>query len=69
MIRAFKPNGDFARDWINVAVGIVWQLTMVTDACIYIVLRQWNWVAMIIGVFLVTSTILKFNWYNKLEKA
>jgi SSS family solute:Na+ symporter len=65
---AFKPNGDFARDCFNVVVGIIWQLSMVTMP-IYIVLRQWDWVAMIIGVFLVTSTILKFNWYNKLEKA
>jgi SSS family solute:Na+ symporter len=65
---AFKPNGDFGRDCFNVAVGIIWQLSMVTMP-IYIVLRQWNWVALIIGVFLVTSTILKFNWYNKLEKA
>ena len=65
---SFKPNGDFWRDCFNVAVGIVWQLSMVTMP-IYIVLRQWDWVAMIIGVFLVTSTILKFNWYNKLEKA
>ena len=65
---SFKPNGDFWRDCFNVAVGIVWQLSMVTMP-IYIVLRQWDWVAMIIGIFLVTSTILKFNWYNKLEKA
>jgi len=64
---AFKPNGDFGRDCLNVAVGIIWQLSMVTLP-IYIVLRQWHWVAAIIAVFLVTSTILKFNWYNKLEK-
>jgi Na+/proline symporter len=65
---AFKPNGDFGRDCINVAVGIVWQLTMVTLP-IYIVLRQWNWVGLIIVLFLATSAFLKFNWYNKLEKA
>jgi solute:Na+ symporter, SSS family len=65
---SFKPNGDFCRDCFNVAVGIVWQLSMVTMP-IYIVLRQWNWVALIVGVFLVTSAILKFTWYNKLEKA
>ena len=65
---AFKPNGDFGRDCINVAVGIVWQLTMVTLP-IYIVLRQWNWVGLIIVLFLATSAFLKFNWYDKLEKA
>jgi Na+/proline symporter len=65
---AFKPNGDFARDCFNVAVGIVWQLSMVTMP-IFIVLRQWNWVALIVGLFLATSAILKFNWHDKLEKA
>jgi len=65
---AFKPNNDFGRDCLNVVVGIVWQLTMVTLP-IYIVLRQWHWVGLIILLFLATSTILKFNWYDKLEKA
>jgi solute:Na+ symporter, SSS family len=64
---AFKPNGDFGRDCLNVIVGIIWQLTMVTMP-IYIVLRQWNWVALIVVLFLTTSAILKFNWYDKLEK-
>ncbi len=64
---AFKPNGDFGRDCLNVIVGIVWQLTMVTLP-IYIVLRQWNWVGLILVLFVATSTILKFNWYDKLEK-
>jgi Na+/proline symporter len=65
---AFRPNGDFGRDCINVAVGIVWQLTLVTLP-IYIVLRQWNWVGGIFVLLVVTSTFLKFNWYDKLEKA
>jgi hypothetical protein len=65
---AFKPNGDFARDCFNVVVGIIWQLSMVTMP-IYLVLRQWNWVGIIVATFVVTSAILKFNWYDKLEKA
>jgi hypothetical protein len=65
---AFEPNGDFRRDCVNVLVGIVWQLSMVAMP-IYIVLRQWDWVAAIVGLFVLTSTILKFNWYDKLEKA
>jgi Na+/proline symporter len=65
---AFKPNGDFARDCFNVVVGIIWQLSMVTMP-IYLVLRQWNWVGVIVATFVVTSAILKFNWYDKLEKA
>jgi Na+/proline symporter len=65
---SFQPNGDFSRDCVNVLVGIVWQLSMVAMP-IYIVLRQWEWVAAIVGLFVVTSAILKFNWYDKLEKA
>ena len=63
----FVPNGDFGRDCVNVAVGIIWQMTLVTLP-IYIVLRQWNWVGGIFVLLVVTSTILKFNWYDKLEK-
>jgi len=65
---AFVPNGDFGRDCLNVAVGIVWQLTLVTLP-IYIVLRQWQWVTGIFLLLVATSTVLKFNWYDKLEKA
>jgi Na+/proline symporter len=65
---AFQPNGDFGRDCVNVAVGIVWQLTLVTLP-IYIVLREWNWVGGIFLLLVATSIFLKFNWYDKLEKA
>ena len=65
---SFQPNREFSRDVVNVIVGIVWQLTMVTMP-IYIVLRQWSWAGGIAGLFVVTSAILKFNWYDKLEKA
>jgi SSS family solute:Na+ symporter len=64
----FQPNGDFGRDCINVAVGIVWQMTLVMLP-IYIVLRDWNWVGGIFVLLAATSTFLKFNWYDKLEKA
>jgi solute:Na+ symporter, SSS family len=65
---SFRPNPNFARDCINVVVGIVWQLCL-TALPIYIVLRQWNWVLAIAAVFIVLSIFLKFNWYDKLEKA
>lgn len=63
---AFQPNADFGRDCFNVIVGIIWQLSMVMMP-IYIVLRDWTCVAAIVGVFILTSVILKFNWYHKLE--
>jgi hypothetical protein len=46
----------------------VWQLCLVTLP-IYLVLRNWHVAGGIFTVLLVTSTIMKFNWYDKLEKA
>jgi len=64
----FIPNPHFKRDAFNVAVGIVWQLSLVVMP-IYLVLRNWPLAGAVFAVFLVTSTIMKFNWYDKLEKA
>jgi hypothetical protein len=64
----FKPNHNFIHDMINVAVGIVWQLCLVALP-IFIVLRQWNWVGGIAVLLVATSVYMKFNWYDKLEKA
>jgi Na+/proline symporter len=65
---SFKPNPDFTKDTVNVAVGIVWQLCL-TALPIYLVLREWPWAGGIAAVLAVTSVFLKFNWYDKLEKA
>jgi hypothetical protein len=53
---------------VNVAVGIVWQLCL-TALPIYLVLREWPWVGGIAITLAITSVFLKFNWYDKLEKA
>ncbi len=65
--RSFVPNPNFGKDMFNVAVGIVWQLSLVVLP-IFIVLRNWPVAGGVFAVFLVTSTIMKFNWYDKLEK-
>jgi SSS family solute:Na+ symporter len=64
----FKPNHSFVHDMTNVAVGIVWQLCLVALP-IFIVLRQWHWVGGIAALLVATSVYMKFNWYDKLEKA
>lgn len=64
----FQPNRSFGRDMFNVAVGIIWQLCL-TALPIYLVLRQSWWIGTIAVVLAVTTVILKFNWYDKLEKA
>lgn len=63
---SFQPNKDCARNWANIVVGIVWQLSIFTTP-IYLVTRNWPWFWESLGVFAVTATFLKFNWYDKLE--
>jgi hypothetical protein len=63
----FQPNHEFKRDTVNVLVGIVWQLSM-TALPINLVMRNWSWMGAVFAVLVVTSLILKFNWYDRLEK-
>ena len=65
---AFVPNRNAARDLSNVAVGIVWQLCLVTLP-IYLVLQQWTVAAGIAVLLAVTTGYIKINWYDRLEKA
>jgi len=61
----FKRNKDFFRDMFNIVVGIVWQISLVALP-IYIVLQEYDRVALTLAVALVTSAILKFTWYDHL---
>lgn len=65
---SFVPNTEGVHDMVNVAVGIVWQMCLMSLP-IYIVLKQWNWSAGILAVLVATSVYMKFNWYDRLEKA
>jgi Na+/proline symporter len=64
----FIPNRGAARDLTNVAVGIVWQLCLVTLP-IYIVLHKWSIALGILVLLAATSLFMKTNWYDRLEKA
>jgi len=61
-----EANHTFKRDAINVAVGMVWH-TALSAAGIYLVLQDYDSLLTTFCVIAVTSTILKLNWYNKLE--
>ncbi|MBN1607885.1 MAG: Na+:solute symporter [Polyangiaceae bacterium] len=65
---SIEPNKNLPRDAFNVVVGIVWQVSL-AGLPIYLVLRDWTWAGAIFAVIVVTSVIIKFNWYDKLEKA
>lgn len=59
-------NKDLARDSINVLVGIVWQMTLIT-APIYLVIRHYPGLFVSLALFVVTSVVLKFNWLDKIK--
>jgi solute:Na+ symporter, SSS family len=61
----FQRNRDFSRDMFNIAVGLVWQTSLVTSP-IYLVIQHWTQMWISLGVCVVTSLILKFTWYDKL---
>jgi solute:Na+ symporter, SSS family len=63
----FIRNKNFKRDWFNVIIGIIWQLSLMAIA-IFMVIQEFD--NMIIGIVIciITSIILKFNWWDKLEE-
>jgi putative copper export protein len=61
----FQRNKDFFRDMFNIAVGIVWQVSLVALP-LYIVIQEYQRAAIAMSAILVTSLILKFAWYDHL---
>jgi len=59
-------NGDLKRDMFNVVVGIVWQ-TALTATGIFLVTEEWKYLLLCVAVIAVTSVILKYNWYDRME--
>ena len=64
---SFKRNTDFMRDMFNIAVGIIWQIALVVLP-MYVVIWELKRAAITLAVVLVTSAILKFTWYDHLER-
>jgi SSS family solute:Na+ symporter len=62
----FQPNRDALVDGLNVGLGIVAQMTLVTLP-LYMVLRDWKgfWISMI--VLAVSSVVLKRTWLDRLN--
>lgn len=66
-IPGFEPNHDFRLNMFNVAIGIIWQICL-TALPVYVVLQQWNWAFAVGATLAATSLVLKFSWYDRLEK-
>ena len=60
-----ERNTGFARDAVNVAVGIVWQ-TAITAAPIFLVIQSYRHFGLALLVVAVCTLVLKYNWYDKL---
>lgn len=59
-------NKNFARDAVNVIVGVLWQTSLVA-APIFMVIQHWQEFVVAMVVAVITSIFLWFNWYKKLE--
>ena len=63
----FQRNKDFSRDVFNIVIGMIWQTALV-PLPIYIVLWNFKAAAITFAVVVVTSIILKFTWYDRLNE-
>jgi SSS family solute:Na+ symporter len=62
----FQVNTTFSRDAFNIVVGMIWQISLVVLP-IYLVIKEFMPMLAAFMVMLLTSFILKKNWYDKLE--
>ncbi|HYK88304.1 MAG TPA: sodium:solute symporter family protein [Acidobacteriota bacterium] len=64
---AFCRNKDFRRDMFNIVVGTVWQCCFILLA-MYLVTRSFRNAVITFVLGVMTSVILKKNWYDRLPK-
>jgi len=64
----FQPNRNFPRDMLNVAVGIVWQTSLVALP-IFLVIHETTSVIVTLAILILTSITLKLTWWNTLDDA
>tara|TARA_B100000768_G_scaffold172937_1_gene181665 strand:- start:438 stop:2315 length:1878 start_codon:yes stop_codon:yes gene_type:complete len=62
-----KKNTDFWKDMLNCAIGIIWQSSMIVMP-IYLVIRDYPKTLISLAVFIITSIILKYTWWDKVQK-
>jgi SSS family solute:Na+ symporter len=62
----FVSNKNFKRDMSNILVGMIWQITLMATP-VFLVIREFTSLGISIGILILTSIILKANWWDKLE--
>lgn len=65
--QSFQKNNDFYLDMMNCVIGIIWQSSMILLP-IYFIIRDYPKAAVALVVFLVTTTVLKFTWLDRVRK-
>lgn len=63
----FVRNKNFNRDMINVAIGVIWQTSLVSLP-MFIVFHEFFYGFLTAIVALITSIILKVTWWDKLHE-
>ncbi|UOB18088.1 sodium:solute symporter family protein [Abyssalbus ytuae] len=63
----FTANKNFWEDTFNCIIGIIWQMTFVLIP-IYLLIKEYYHLGVVIILMIITSLILKYTWYNKIEK-
>jgi solute:Na+ symporter, SSS family len=64
----FKTGNCLTADAVSIAAGIIWQVTLAAMP-VFLVLREWKGFWVSVFVCGVTSAVLKFAWYDKLESS
>jgi SSS family solute:Na+ symporter len=62
-----NKNTDFVSDMLNCVVGVVWQSSMILLP-IYFLIREYPKMWLVLLVFIITTVILKFTWFDKVKK-
>lgn len=62
----FNPGNTLPRDAFNIVIGMTWQISLVVLP-IYLVIKEFESMLVALTIMLLTSWILKKNWYDKLE--
>ncbi|SFD57963.1 sodium:solute symporter family protein [Flavobacterium phragmitis] len=65
--QSFQKNNDFYLDMMNCIIGIIWQSSMILLP-IYFIIRDYPKAGVALAVFLVTTTVLKFTWLDRVRK-
>ncbi|MEJ2616937.1 MAG: sodium:solute symporter, partial [Ignavibacteriaceae bacterium] len=63
----FERNKNFRKDFLNIVIGIIWQLSLIVVP-IYMVIGKITYMVIGIVILIITSVILKLTWWNKLEE-